>query len=118
MTTPRSEPWLGRLLRLPRLVRIGFAFLCAMSLTLALFPLVDEIYLRWFYAPQTVLLPSLISAGLGLMSYLAGWLLMVGQAGDDSGLRPRRALLWYLVISTLALLTAFLLLIQGLLSLD
>jgi hypothetical protein len=87
---PRAgdEPaWLSlaaQILKLPRLARILIAAIVALITALVASPVVDAIYLRYFYSPDTVIVPSLIAAALGLLMYVAGWRLIVGTVGDDS----------------------------------
>ncbi len=69
----RSINWL---FNLPRSVRIVLNGVFALSVTLALFPVVDEIYLRLFFNESTVLVPALVSVSFGLAMYLAGWMLI------------------------------------------
>ena len=99
------------LLRLPRLVRILVVGMFALGVTLALFPVVDAIYLRFFFHESTRSVASLISAGIGLVMYMVGWQLIVGTVGEQPP--ARRVVLWYLVIGGLAILLSLLLIVQG-----
>jgi hypothetical protein len=83
----------GKIAALPRLARMLLVALFALAVTLAVSPLVDLIYDRYFFSVDTVLVPALISAGFGLLMYLLGWWLMVGTVGEPLAARP--ALVWY-----------------------
>lgn len=74
----------NQIVGLPRLARIVIAAIVALVTVLVASPIVDAIYLRHFYTPGTVMLPSLVAAGLGLLMYLIGWRLIVGTAGVNS----------------------------------
>ncbi|GAB4510453.1 MAG: hypothetical protein OHK0046_07310 [Anaerolineae bacterium] len=89
-------------LSLPRLIRILIAGVFALATVLAVSPIVDEIYLLFFYSPATALVPSLISAALGVMMYLIGWQMIVGTVGEPK--RAPRGVLWYFGIGLFALL--------------
>jgi hypothetical protein len=94
--------------RLPRLTRIIMVMGFAIALTFLLMPLVDRVYLTQFFDPATTMLPALISSGAGLVMYLLGWWLLVGEAGGAP--RMRRATLLYLlagVAIVVALLVLF-----------
>lgn len=95
------ERFAQSVLELPRITRILIAGVFALAIVLALSPLIDEIYIRFFYTPQTAIVPSLVAAGLGLLMYFVGWQLIVGTVGEDNPLRP--AIFWYFVVGFLAL---------------
>lgn len=99
------------LMQRPRLLRIGVVFVFALASTLAVFPLVDQLYVRWFFDENTVGLPALASAGIGAMMYVLGWVVFVGTAGDT----PRiRWITWvYLAIGLLALIVDLVLIVHG-----
>ncbi|MBE2271999.1 MAG: hypothetical protein IAE80_27435 [Anaerolinea sp.] len=84
------------IVQLPRIARIVLAGVFALAVTMLISPLVDSVYLRSFYNPDTVMLPSLISAVVGVVIYVIGWRVWVGYSGE----RPRytRVLLIYVVI--------------------
>ena len=100
------------LLCLPRPARIGVAALLALAVTLALSPVIDALYLRFFFDDATRGLPALIAAGFGLAMYRVGWWVLVGTRGEQPA-RHRRALLWYLVIGAAALALVAIFLVQG-----
>ncbi len=100
-----------RLLTLPRLLRIAIVLLLAIGTTLAIFPLVDRIYIQYFFASDTVILPSLVSAAVGALMYVSGWQLYVGTVGHT---RPATRALWlYFAIGIAALLIDIGLIVQG-----
>ena len=107
---------IGRLLTLPRLLRIVIVLVLALATTLAVFPLVDRVYISYFMARETVIVPSLISAAAGAVMYLAGWRLYVGTVGST---RPATRALWlYLAVGSIALIIDIVLIIQGIMMLD
>ncbi len=109
-TYPRSgsEPaWqtlAAQMLALPRLARILIAAIVALVTVLVASPVVDAIYLRYFYTPDTVIVPSLVAAGLGLLMYLVGWRLIVGTVGANSPIS--RGVLVYMVSGVLLTIAA------------
>jgi hypothetical protein len=88
------------LLKLPRLARIILAAVFALSMTLVVSPLVDNVYIRFMFTEQTRLLPSLVSTAAGIAMYVFGWWLIVGS----SDVKPpaRFAVLVYLILGILA----------------
>lgn len=104
----RPAAWIARW---PRLVRILIVALFALAVTLALSPLVDYLYDRFFFSMQTREVPSLVSASFGLLMYLLGWWLMVGTVGEKP--EARAALLWYIGTGVAALLFVVFLLVRG-----
>jgi hypothetical protein len=109
-TYPRSdsEPfWLSlasQIVGLPRLARIVIAAIVAPVTVLVASPIVDAIYLRYFYAQETVIVPSIVAAAMGLLMYLVGWRIIVGTAGVNSPIS--RGLLVYLVCAALLVIAA------------
>lgn len=101
----------SRISQLPRLARIGLAALFALAITLALSPLIDLIYDRYFFSTQTLIVPALVTTACGLIMYLLGWWLMVGTVGEKPTIRP--ALVWYFGIGLLAVVVVGYLLITG-----
>jgi hypothetical protein len=100
-----------RLVMTPRLLRMLLVGIFALAVTLSLSPLVDLIYSEYFFSMDTVIVPSLVSAGFGLIMYALGWWLLVGTVGE----RPiaRIALLWYCGTGVLALLVVIFLIVRG-----
>jgi hypothetical protein len=98
-------------LRLPRLARVGLVSLVALSVTVALFPLVDSVYVQFFFNQATVILPSLVSAGFGLVMYIVGWWLVVGTVGEAPP--ARTGVLWYAAFGLLAIVLIIVLVLFG-----
>jgi hypothetical protein len=90
------------LLGLSRLPRILIVVTLALFATLALSPIVDEIYIRFFFSMETRAIPYLISMTFGLLMYLVGWQLLVGTVGER--LEYRKIMLWYLAVAGLSVL--------------
>ncbi|NJL56462.1 hypothetical protein HC928_15755, partial [bacterium] len=88
------------MLGMPRLARIFVVVFFALAVTLAVSPIIDSIYLSYFFDERTVIVPSLVAAAFGVVMYAAGWILVVGWQGG--GYRPRRSVLAYIVIGLLA----------------
>jgi hypothetical protein len=101
----------NRINQLPRLARIGLVALFALAITLALSPLIDVIYDRYFFSTQTLIAPALVTTACGLIMYLLGWWLMVGTVGEKPPVRP--ALVLYFGIGLLAVVVVTYLLITG-----
>ncbi len=91
----------GRILALPRVMKMLIAGIMALATTLAVSPIVDEIYIRFFYTRSTIIAPSLVSAGIGFVMYSIGWQLIVGTIGEQPDNQP--SILGYLLIGLLAL---------------
>lgn len=105
--------WLqSRLIRLPRVARMLLAGGLALAVTAALFPLVDAVYILYLFNPETRIVPSYISTGIGAFMYLAGWYLIVGPRGEQR-LVARPALAIYMIIGVLALCLDIILIVQG-----
>jgi hypothetical protein len=105
--------WLAaKLVRLPRLARVVLAGVMALGVTGAIFPLVDLIYIQYFFTPETGIIPSFISSGIGLVFYMAGWYLMVGSSGENQ-VSSHPALVIYFVIGVAAVCLDIALIIQG-----
>lgn len=100
-----------RITTLPRLARILLVAFSALSVTAVLFPLVDSLYLQAIYNPNTIMLPSLVSVGCGLLMYVLGWRWFVGTVGEE--LHTHQAAVWYLVIVIITLLILLALIFQG-----
>lgn len=97
-----SQSFLDSLLAFPRTTRIIIAAVFALALTLAISPVIDRIYLGYFFTEDTRSLPALISGGAGLLMYGAGWLLLVGMVGEQP--TGKRLLRIYLLVGMLSLL--------------
>lgn len=110
-----SVPWhistVDQLVELPRSWRILIVAVFSMAVVAAIFPLVDGIYLRLFYSPNTILVPALVTAACGVVMWGVGWWLLVGWAGEQPTARP--AVLWYFIIGSSIVLLVVFLLVQG-----
>jgi hypothetical protein len=97
---------MDNVLKLPRIVRILIAAVPALALVLVFQPIVDQIYLRLFFSPETINVPGIIIAVMAVLMYFAGWIFIVGYSGEERmpDDRDRRAAFWYLVLSTLIIL--------------
>lgn len=100
-----------RIIGLSRWQRIALVAILSLAFTLVVFPIVDDIYLRYFFADETRILPSLVSLGIGIVFYLLGWWSLVGTIGDR--LPARRVILLYVGIGLVALFLALLMVIFG-----
>jgi hypothetical protein len=103
--------FIDSLLGWPRIVRIGLVAIFALCVTLSLSPMVDEIYMGFFFSPQTIILPSLVSAAFGLVMYITGWWLMIGTIGEKPA--ARLAIIWYFALGVAAVLVVVILLMRG-----
>jgi hypothetical protein len=83
----------------------------ALAVTFALSPVVDAVYLRYFYNDATTLVPSLVSTGAGLVMYVLGWFLIVGTVDED--IPARVAILWYGGLGLLAVSLVLIMLVIG-----
>lgn len=98
--------------KLPRYSRLAAVCLFSLAVTFAISPLVDYLYLSYMYAPESRLLPSLVSSGAGVIMFFFGWWLVVGSSGDIP--RVRRGIIWYLLIGSAAVILVVALTIFGL----
>jgi hypothetical protein len=105
------ERLIDRILGLPRLARIVIVAVFGLAATAVLFPIVDRVYLTNFFSEQTVIIPSLISAGFGIIMYVAGWVLMVGTRA--SPLPKRLAIVFYIVFGIIIVLYVLILIVNG-----
>ncbi len=103
-----------RVIALPRIGRITLAAVFALAVTLALTPIIDQIYLSNFFQPDTRVYPAIVSTVLGLAYYLLGWRLIIGFAGETP--LPRRSILWYFSVGTAACLLVVILVVIGAIS--
>lgn len=108
---PPRKTLLERIVRLPRLARIVLVAFIALMVVLAVFPLIDRLYVALFFSPTTLILPSLVATGVGLVMYVIGWLLLVGTVGTQPIIQ--RGLRWYLGIGGIAIMIDIVLIIQG-----
>jgi hypothetical protein len=109
---PRLHLRLARwLLSWPRALRMILVIAFALTVTIAFSPLVDNLYLSFFYTPATTVLPSIVSVALGLVMYVAGWRIIVGTVGETPA--AQWAVLWYFGIGLLAVVLIIILVMQG-----
>jgi hypothetical protein len=101
---PPQRDMAGWILSLPRLVRIILIALPSLAVSVIFVPVVDTIYLRYFYTYETRVLPSIIIAAIALTVYLIGWILVVGTAGEKP--EERRAARLYLSASMMLMAIA------------
>ncbi len=101
----------SRVGELPRIVRILLVALFALAVTLAVSPLSDLIYDRYFFSMETRIAPALATAVIGLVMYLFGWWLMVGTVGERPAARP--AVVWYFGVGVLAVVIVGYLVVSG-----
>jgi hypothetical protein len=115
-----AQRWQKSLSGIPRWGRMLIVAVMSLGVTLAIFPQVDSIYMDRFFDYSTVVVPSLVSAGFGLLMYLAGWILVVGSGGNkpDEQVSSSPALLWYIGLGALALIVCMVLLLHGLTLMD
>jgi hypothetical protein len=111
-----------RISQIPRLVRLVLVLLFAAALTLLFSPLIDALYLRYFFPwnEQIVtdvvrLLPSIVSAAAGCIMFAIGWVIMVGSPGKSL---PRSSrLVVYFAAGIALLVVAMVQIISGLIQL-
>lgn len=89
-----------RILGWPRLARIVLVSLFTLAAALLLQPVIDNIYLTYFFQWESQIvtdfqrqIPSLITAGIALAIFALGWWLLIGFAGTVPP--PRMAALIY-----------------------
>lgn len=70
-------------LNLPRLGRVLLVALFGVATTLALMPVIDAVYITHLMALGVPVLPALVSTGIGMAIYVAGWRLVVGTVGES-----------------------------------
>jgi hypothetical protein len=94
-----DEQFIEQLAALPRMVRIGLCVWVGIVVTGLVSSIVDYLYLNFLFDEATRILPSLVSAGIGILVYGMGWWLMVGARGIE--VTVRRASIWYLLVGVL-----------------
>lgn len=90
---------IARLLALPRPARMLLAAVPALAVVLIVQPVVDSIYLRFFFNDTTIGIPAWLIAGLSVLMYFAGWVFLVGMPGTTP--ERSRGLTLYLIVSIL-----------------
>ncbi len=99
------------ILSLPRIIRIVIAIVFALCVTLALSPMIDMIYMESFFNPETVIVPSLVSAAFGLAMYVLGWRFLIGTVGEKP--QARLFVLWYIALGLMAFAVVAILVVRG-----
>jgi len=105
-----------RLVTLPRLMRITIVAFFALMMVFLLFPLIDHIYLRYFYTIETTMIPAIVAVAIGSMSYMTGWWVYVGTAYATPPAEKR--VLWYFVIGAITTVLVIGLFVYGVVSLN
>lgn len=88
----------------------------ALMVVILLFPLVDHVYLRFFFTLETSMIPSLVSVGFGSLMYVVGWRIYVGTVNTTPP--AEKSVLWYFVIGTIVTLIVLSLFVYGVVSLN
>lgn len=110
-----------RILGWPRIARIVLVSLFTLAVALFLQPLIDNIYLTYFFPWESQMItdfqrqiPSLITAGIALVMFALGWWLLIGFAGTVPS--PRIAVLIYFLVGVLIVLFSIAQIVFGLIS--
>ncbi len=106
-----KEHFLQFIASLPRLIRIIIVTFFTLMLVATIFPLVDHIYIRFFFTESTTIVPSLVTVVIGALFYLWGWMTYVGMVGTKP--TARNMILWYFVLGGVVTVLALGLLIYG-----
>ncbi|MCB9454972.1 MAG: hypothetical protein H6671_03170 [Anaerolineaceae bacterium] len=101
-----------QIIELPRGVRILMVGLFAVAATFAVNPVIDTLYIQFFYNADTVILPSIAAVFVGMVVYVLGWLLMIGTVGETPPIR--RVIVWYCLVGLLVVVLVVGALIMGL----
>lgn len=112
----RLDQWTAQLVELPRIVRIIIAGFFALMVVFLLFPLIDHIYIRFFFTVETTMIPALLTVSIGAVAYLIGWQIYVGTI--DSKRSAQKVVLWYFVIGLIVTLLVAGLFMYGVVSLN
>lgn len=106
----------SRFIQRPRLLRIIWVALIALSWVLLIFPLVDLVYFNYFFDVETRAVPAYVTAGIGLLIYLLGWYWLVGTVGLRDRMQARPVAGLYLLLGLLVFVVDVCLVIYGLAS--
>lgn len=98
-------------LRLARWQRWLLVASFAVAAALLLTPVIDHLYLSYFFSMETRIVPSLVSTGLGVLVYAIGYVMIIGRVGEVPN--ARRATRWYLLLGFAALALVLILVIIG-----
>lgn len=99
MMAARLHSLTEQLVELPRLTRMIIVGFFALMVVFLLFPLVDHIYIRFFFTVETVMVPALVSMVFGSAFYIIGWRVYVGTVGTIP--QAEKWVLWYFVIGVI-----------------
>lgn len=91
------------ILNLPRMVRFLMVMIFALAYVLLFFPIVDHLYVEFFFDPATLIAPSLVSMLIGGAVYVIGWRLIVNPP-----IKPPPAPMPIIIYCTLSLIVLFL----------
>ena len=80
------------------------------------FPLVDYVYLRYFFTEGSTIVPSLVSVAFGGLFYVWGWIVYVGTVSTKPS--AEKAILWYFVVGGVVTIVVLGLLIYGIYDLN
>lgn len=100
-----------RLVQLPRFIRLLIAVFFSVMVTLAVSPLVDHIYLRFFFTVETVMIPALVTVTIGSTMYIWSWRIYIGVVNTIPPSEKR--VLWYFGVGMTATIIVIVLLVQG-----
>jgi len=100
-----------RLIQLPRLIRIVIALFFAAMVTLAIFSLVDHVYLRYFFTVETRMIPALVTVAIASVMYIWGWWGYIGTVNTTPS--PSNHVLIYFGVGSIATITVIVLFVQG-----
>ena len=102
----KTERWYVRplmtVLTMPRVIRMIIAIIPALAAVFLVQPVVDTLYLRFFFTTETRMIPALILAAVAVAMYFAGWVFVVGIPGEEP--KITRGLIWYLSLSAAIIL--------------
>lgn len=107
---------LEQLVRLPRLIRVLIVAVFSLVVALAVSPLIDHIYIRFFFSSSTVILPSLVTVAVGSIVYIIGWRIYIGTVNTTPPAENR--ILWYFGIGAVVTIFVLGLIVYGVISLN
>lgn len=112
----RLDQFVTRLVGFPRMIRIIIVAFFALMIVLAVFPLVDSIYLDYFFSPDTVVVPAIVTVAIGSLAYIFGWYVYIGTVGTIPPAKNR--VLWYFVLGSVATIIVVGLFVYGVIDLN
>jgi hypothetical protein len=98
-------------LALPRWGRLLLVALFSIAAALLATPIIDNVYVTYFFDMETRMLPSFVSTAFGFMVYAIGWWLIIGRVGEVPP--PRKTALVYVLLGLGALATVLILILVG-----